>query len=161
MPGVKGAGGPVPKRADQRRRANEPDVPVVSAPAFKAEPPDADPDWHPVAKRWFESLARSGQAAFYEESDWLTAVVLAESMSREFEPQPMMVGKGEDAHFEMVKLPPKSASISAWIKGFTSLLATEGDRRRARIELEAPKVEETDGDVSWLDDARRRASSTA
>lgn len=156
MAGVKGTGGCVPKRSDQRRRTNEPDIPIVEGPAFKAQPPDADPEWHPIAIRWFESLARSGQSSFYEESDWLTAVVLAESISREFEDQPMVIGKGADAHLEMVKLAPKSASISAWIKGFTSLLATEGDRRRARIELQVPKAEEGDGDVSFLTDARRR-----
>lgn len=107
-----------------------------------------------MAKQWFESLARSGQSAFYEPADWATAVVVAESMSRELKPQPVVVAGGE---VRMVELPPKAASVAAWLKGMTALLATEGDRRRALMELQRPKPGGEDGvDVSWIDDARRR-----
>jgi hypothetical protein len=41
----------------------------------------------------------------------------------------------------------------------SALLATEGDRRRAAIELERTATEEANGDVSWLDDARLRLRS--
>ena len=109
MPGVRGAGGPVPKRSDQRRRRNVPTKAVTraAAGAALAVAPEADEGWHPVARRWFESLAASGQAVFYEASDWATAFVLAESMSREFHPQPVTTGRGDDAVMEMVSLPPK------------------------------------------------------
>ncbi|WP_443043724.1 phage terminase small subunit [Streptomyces sp. GS7] len=67
--------GPVPKRSDQRRRRNEPDGPaLVKAEAGKAPTvPRADGSWHPIAKQWFQSLKDSGQAQFYEQSDWLAA----------------------------------------------------------------------------------------
>lgn len=151
--------GPPPKRSDQRRRTNEPEVPVTVADgAPTVEIPAGDPEWHPVALAWFESLAKSGQAVFYEPSDWAVAVVLAESISRELQPQPIVVGKGADATVEMHALPPKAASIAAWLKGMTALMATEGDRRRLSLELQrpAPATGEEAGNVSWLDDARRR-----
>lgn len=158
MTGVKGAGGPVPKRSDQRRGRNElAKKPTKGEGARRVPIPRADKDWHAVAKRWYNALGRSGQREFYEPSDWAAAWVLAESISRELQPQPMQIGRGEDAHFEMVSLPPKAASVAAWLKGMTSLMATEGDRRRAALELERPgAAKEDEGDVSWLDDARRR-----
>lgn len=148
--------GPAPKRSDQRRRRNVPEAgePTRSPGAEVVEALEPDPDWHPVAVQWFRSLAVSGQSAFYESSDWASAFVLAESMSRELHPQPVI---DKDGGVTMVRMPPKAASVSAWLKGMTALLATEGDRRRAALELVRPTVdEEDDGDVSHLDDARRR-----
>lgn len=159
MVGVKGAGGPPPKRSDQRRRTNTPAAgePTKAAGAAKVPVPKVEASWHPVAKRWFTALARSGQSRFYEPSDWATAFVIAESMSRELKPQPFTIGRGDDAETVMVELPPKGASLAAWLKGMTSLLATEGDRRRAALELTRSKpVPEGGGSVAWIDDARRR-----
>src|SRR5689334_6997128 len=127
--------GPPPKRDAQRRRKNDPAAgPATKATAAaKVRVPAADRKWHPVARRWYQSLRESGQSQFYEPSDWATAFVLAESMSRELADQPMVVGTGEHAKIEMVSLPPKAASIAAWLKAASSLMATEGDRRRLRI----------------------------
>lgn len=149
--------GPPPKRSDQRRRTNKPAVPVDKAEgAGPFEPPAADEGWHPVAVQWFSSLAGSGQARFYEPSDWATAFVIAESMSREFKPQ--VVGVDLEGKPIFAKVPPKGASLAAWLKGMTALMVTEGDRRRLRLELERPKPagEEANGDVAWIDDARDR-----
>jgi hypothetical protein len=156
-----GSRGPVPKRSDQRRRKNKPAGPdVVEADgAAEVETPVASPEWHPVAVRWFESLALSGQSHFYEPSDWAAAYVLAESMSREMNPQPMTVGHGEHAFIEMVSLPPKGASLAAWLKGMSVLLVTEGDRRRVAMELTRPKSDEVPADVANFDEFRRRLES--
>jgi hypothetical protein len=62
---------------------------------------------------------------------------------------------GDDVR--MVELPPKAASVAAWLKGMTALLVTEGDRRRAQLELQRPEAQEAEGNVSWIEDARRRA----
>jgi len=156
-----GERGPTPKRSHQRRRRNKPegggDITTAEG-AAKVEVPEADPAWHPVAVRWFESLADSGQSAFYEPSDWALAFVLAESISRELQPQPVVIGKGDDARVEMFAMPPKGASLAAWLKGMTALMVSEGDRRRMRIELSrpaAPEGEEAEN-VSELDEWRQR-----
>lgn len=125
----------------------------VAAGAVTVERPDADPAWHPVAVAWFEALGRSGQVAFYEPSDWATAVVVAESMSRELNPQPVI---DKDGGVTMVAMPPKAAALGAWLKASTALMVTEGDRRRLRLELVRQGAEEEATDVSWIDDARRR-----
>jgi hypothetical protein len=109
-----------------------------------------------VAKRWYLSLEESGQARYYEPSDWAAAYLLAESMSRELKPQPIVDAAGK---VHRVAMPPKAASVAAWLKGMTSLLVTEGDRRRAALELSRPKPDGGEGggaDVTHLDDVRAR-----
>ena len=155
-----GERGPVPKRSDKRlghtAKASRERTTKVST-TVVTPPMRSNSKWHPVAKRWFDSLAKSGQSKFYTSSDWGTAYVIAESMSREFKPQPVVIGQGEDAETVMVELPPKGASLAAWLKGMTSLLVTEGDRRRVSLELQQPKpAAEGVGNVAWIDDARRR-----
>jgi hypothetical protein len=144
----------VPKRDDQRRRHNEP----VGGPAEKGEhvpcdPPKANPKWHPVAKRWYQSLALSGQSWWYQASDWATAEVLAEEMSRCLRPQYVAYNEktGEPVFVER----PMGLSLSAFLKGASTLMATEGDRRRLRIELERKPPAAAEGTVSWIEQARR------
>lgn len=157
MSGVKGSGGPPPKRSDQRRRVNKPAAgePKKARGAARVPVPRPDKLWHPAAKRWYASLRGSGQAAFYEPSDWAGAWVLAESMSRELNPQPHLTLSGDVV---MLSHPPKAASVAAWLKGMTALLANEGDRRRAALELQRPAPDDGQdgGDVAWIDDARKR-----
>lgn len=159
-----GQRGPVPKRSSQRRRQNKESEPEkVEAPAVEVERPAADEDWHPVARAWFESLAVSGQSVFYEPSDWATAVLVAESISRELKPQ--VVGMMTDENGAQLEpafavVPMKGAALSAYLKAMTSLLVTEGDRRRAGVELERASaggsVAGDDAGVTELDEYRRR-----
>lgn len=151
--------GPPPKRAAQRRRQNKPAVPMETAPgAVNVEVPKPNAQWHPAAKRWFVSLGQSGQAIFYEPSDWAAAYVVAESMSRELKPQ--VVGHTEDGKPIMAAMPPKGASLTAWLRAMTVLMATEGDRRRLRLELQRGSSEEAEPDVSELAEYRRRLKSS-
>lgn len=138
-----GATGPIPKRSEARRRRNKPDVEVTKVDVAtlanaEIEIPLADEDWNPITRHWYESLAKSGQAVMLEPSDWATAYVLAEALNRELEPQPVVIpgAVGEPGTVEMHKLPIKGAALSSLLKGFASLLVTEGDRRRLSIELE-------------------------
>lgn len=166
--------GPPPKRSGQRRRRNKSEVPVDKAQGAAEVPVlKANPRWHPIAKRWFDALAVSGQAVYYEPSDWATAELIAESMSRDLKPQ--VVGMSETVRTDpesglsctvaepvMAAIPLKGASLAGYLKAFTALLATEGDRRRARLELERAKGGGGDGDVagvSWLDEARQARES--
>jgi hypothetical protein len=137
--------GPVPKRTSERRRTNEPEIPVVTAlGAAKVPIPRADGSWHPVALAWYKSLAKSGQASYYEPSDWATAFLIAESMSRDLSPQ--VVGFTDSGKILKESIPLKGASLSAYLKAMGSLMVTEGDRRRAMLELERPKPSDPDAD---------------
>lgn len=157
-----GTRGPAPKREAQRRRTNKPEVPVDVAEAGDAGRPPANEKWHPIALGWYESLAVSGQAVFYESADWHTAYAMSEAMSREFKPQ--FVGMGEDEEGKpkpiIMEIAPRAAFLNAWLKACAVLLATEGDRRRLRLELTRKGAEEAvPDDVSQLDEYRRRIQS--
>lgn len=159
-----GTRGPPPKRESQRRRRNKPDRPITKGQgAAVVEPPKGNSRWHPVAKRWFASLASSGQSAYFEPSDWATAELVAESISRDLRPQP--IGVNDAGEPVMAELPIKGASLAAYLKAMTNLLTTEGDRRRAGLELDiAHRLKggtggEGAGNVSWLAEARRGRES--
>lgn len=131
-----GERGPVPKRSDQRRRRNKPDGDVTVG--FGRRPygetpvmPAPDEGWHELAVGWFRSLGESGQSEFYEASDWATARIWAEVLSRQ-----LTAGR------------ISAQMIAAWAAGATELLTTEGARRRARIELERSGVSDPDEEAS-------------
>lgn len=155
--------GPVPKRENERRRRNKKPPPKkgkTSTPNTGAKPPTADKDWHPLARNWYDSLKKSGQSEFYEPSDWMMAFMVAESISRDLNDQVVAVPEktGEPVY---AKVPMKGASLSAYLKAMSVLLVSEGDRRRAGIELERagtkkPGDEEQPPGVVALSDYRSR-----
>jgi hypothetical protein len=101
------------------------------------------PSWHPIAHDLYMSLTRSGQALFYEPSDWHTAYALCESLSREFKPKPIVVQIGEgETEIQWVMQPVNGAVMNMVLKGLSALMATEGDRRRLRIELDRKKAQD-------------------
>lgn len=135
--------GPVPKKDAERRRRNSDDVELIKINldevlAGEVEIPRPDSKWHPIARQFYESLANSGQAIWLEPSDWSVAYILAESLSRDLNPQPIGINE-ETGKPVMATVPLKGSSLSAYLKAFSALLVTEGDRRRLRIELERQK----------------------
>lgn len=117
--------GPPPKRSGQRRRRNKPAAGEPStAPTRAAEIPVAG-SWAHGVTQWYESLRESGQSAFYTATDWSSAWLMAEAMNAELSAEGTL----------------KAATLNAWLKLNSSLLATEGDRRRAALELQRTEPE--------------------
>lgn len=133
----------MPNRSDQRRRRNK--VDIDKAPATVADGavrgPDAPEGLCGLALLWYESLRTSGQSVFYADSDWAAALVVA-----------CAIGKFEER--------PTAHMLTAILSGFGSLAATEGDRRRLRIELEdAPQADaDEEAAVAEIDEWRARLS---
>ena len=163
-----GSRGPVPKRSEDRIRQNKdyPEVTRSEAGTGAPSPYEAGDGWHPIARSWYESLERSGQTRFYEESDWATAYFLAEAMSRELNPQfigmsttsePVLDDDGNYLYTRTQtfpiqgRIPIKGASLSAIRATMAALLVTEGDRRRASIELQKGGAEPDVGGAAVLD----------
>lgn len=131
-----GTRGPVPKRDDMRRRENKAEVETVSAPSAHPDgstAPPPDNTWHPIARRWYDALADSGQSFFFEPSDWAQAAYVAEAMSRNLNQGNRLSGQ----------------LFASVIAAASDLLTTEGSRRRLRIELSKAEAAEVD---SGLDD---------
>lgn len=136
--------GPVPKRSDQRRRRNKPEVEAEKVTASgQVRRPAASKGWHPIAKGWYESLSKSAQSRFYEASDWHSARLVADIMSR--------VSQGGTV---------SSAEVAAMSKLMSELLVTEGSRRRVRLEIErAAESGKAPAGVTAIDEYRRRLGS--
>lgn len=113
--------GPIPKRSEDRIRRNVPEVPVekleIDAPAAP-QPPLNIPDAHFLAIDWYNSLAESAESHYYEPSDWQAARLCAFMMSGMLKSQR-----------------PSPEMYKAIQSAFTSLMVTEGDRRRLRLEI--------------------------
>lgn len=145
---MSGTRGPIPKRSDQRRRRNSPDTPttVVAPPAAPVTQPPLEFVAHPIAAAWYASLAESGQAIFYEPSDWAAAVLVAFDMTR---------------HLNARRV--SSQMLAALWSAMGDLLTTEGARRRVRMEIDRNAGAEDDAQaakVSVLNDYRRSVGAT-
>ena len=117
-----GERGPVPKRSEQRIRRNKdyPEITKAEAGGHFPAPFEPDEAWHPIALEFWGSLQHSGQARFYEQSDWVAAYILCEHLSRELKPQFIGFAKSFDASTGnsietplTMKVPLKGANLSA------------------------------------------------
>lgn len=101
--------------------------------------PNAPRDWHPIARRVWESLKTSGQSEFFQDSDWAYAYSLCEELS--LYKKPRITSDGIEYH----KRSPEM--FKALLTGMERLLMTEGDRRKVRVELHEPEPEKDDAVV--------------
>ena len=139
--------GPVPLReaelARPRSRNGGEQTPVTRGVAREAKIPNADRDWHPIARRLWDSLKTSGQQDFYQSSDWALAYSLCEDLS----------------YYK--KSGKRSGQMLQTIySAFERLLVAEGDRRRVRIELHEPEPPRDDATVLAIADYKAELGLT-
>lgn len=135
-----GHSGPPPKPNARRRNARPVETVTLDLDKLQGdevEVPAPNEDWHPIAMATWESLTKSVTAHIYEPSDWMFAHILCEQISRAMKPKKIQVGVDGNGEPIMVEaeVPMSGAELQAVIKGFNSLIATEGDRRRLQIEV--------------------------
>lgn len=123
--------GPVPKRSTQRRRRNKVDIDTVRLDDVVEVPPLMLEDCPQIVTDFYDSLRRSGQARYYEPSDWQRARLMCWHLA-----------------YMLRANKPSSVMYTALQKDMEALLVSEGDRRRVRME-----VERKPADTS-LEDAR-------
>ena len=122
--------GPPPKRTEERSRRGEP----ASGPARFGELrpvkiPNADPKWHKRAKEWYSALRNSGQADYFQQSDWATA---------------QMVGD----YITLWYARPRAMDMVNIMGLMSQLGTTEGARRGVlRLELNKPEDEAVDAQI--------------
>lgn len=134
--------GPIPKRSSQRRRQNKVHTDRVEV-AEQVVVPDLDvDDPHPIARDLYESLRLSGQAQWYEPSDWQRARVFIHLLSNQ-----LKAGK------------PSSMMYTALQRDMDALLISEGERRRVRMEIERSPVDTSVEDAKVAQMARYRQAA--
>lgn len=144
--------GPIPNRSEDLSRvrdANRSERPTLKSGVLReVHIPDADPDWHPLATRLWEGMVSSGQADFFQNSDWALAYSLMEDLTRYKEPH---------ANKDTGELYFKRSGqmLQVIMSTLSTLMVTEGDRRRLRIELSQPEIQEEPASVTAIADYRK------
>jgi hypothetical protein len=136
-----GVPGPVPNRSDQRVRRNEPEIPIekVTEIGVVKIPELRIADAHPFVTAFYDSLKKSAQRKYYEPSDWEYARLTLHFVNKLIwaeKPSPTLL-----------------ASVNQML---SSLLVTEGDRRRVRIEVERQKAPVGNENVVQVSDLFRQ-----
>ncbi|MEU7400073.1 hypothetical protein [Streptomyces sp. NPDC044948] len=137
-----GARGPVPNREEDlarpRSRKGGDEQSVTQGEMRPVKIPNADRDWHPIARRLWDALKTSGQADFYQNSDWAFAYSLCEDLS-----------------FYKKSGKRSGQMLQTIYSAFERLLVAEGDRRRVRIELTEPVPEQDSAAVVAIADYKK------
>ena len=102
---------------------------------------EADANWHPIAKMVFESVKTSGQADFYQDSDWAVLFSICEDISYYKTPQVATYQNKKTGEITEYEKPRSGQMLQSVMSNLTSLLLTEGERRRVRLELQEPEKE--------------------
>lgn len=137
--------GPVPKRSEERIRRNKPEIEITKIEAHgRVEQPELGfPDAHPMIQDFWDSLAESGQAQYYEPSDWQFARFTL--------------------HFadQLLKQSRPSAQLLQGVNSaLGDLLVSEGARRRVRMEVERQKTKAEVVDLEQMFKERMQSSKT-
>lgn len=142
-----GASGPLPKRSAERTRRNttgEDGIEVKRGVALPYTWTAPSEDWPVFITEYYNSFQESGMQAYFQQTDvaqlWMACQLLAEEWEK----------------------PRRSAMVMAEaFKLLQGLGATEGERRRIKVELETPKVQEVDAKVVAMESARERLQNSA
>lgn len=131
-----GVKGPIPKRSTEGHRITqarkfEHGVEPVNVIADKVEPPEPDPGWHPIAAKLWESVKKSTFTRYYEPSDWIVLYSACDDLSNY---------KKQER-----RSPTMLAAVNTML---TSLLLTEGDRRRVQIEIN--RIDESEAESAGV-----------
>lgn len=122
--------GPPPKRDEERVRRNKPDRPTATVTAIGVvQIPEMGDlshlgETHPLIEEMYQSIKDSAITQFYEPTDWQFARITLYALNEE-----LIAAKHNGKPIGAMKL-------AAIIQMLSALMLTEGDRRRARIEIE-------------------------
>lgn len=164
-----GERGPAPRRQAERRRRNktEPVTTLTQAELnelpftidYEPEPPASPDRWHPLVMQFWTSMQSDPARKWMTSGDWAAVALVCETMSRELKPQVVGVNP-ETGEPVIATVPPKAATVAAFLKTLEHIGVTESARLRLRKEvtLFPDPVEEEDGDnVVPISTKRREA----
>lgn len=134
--------GPVPKHSSERVRRNTPDTPIetiqaigsVKAPPLNLRKP------RKLVVDMYKAMQESAQAKYFEPTDWEYARITLALLD------------------DQLKAPRQNSQILTVImSNLSDLLVSEGQRRRARIEIERSEGGSADNVVDVAEMFRQRA----
>ncbi len=145
-----GVRGPIGKRDEERVRRNIPEDPTktIQMPGIVEIPELGDMSYdgetHPLITDMYESIKKSAAVKYYEATDWQFARLALYTLNQE-----LIASRQYGKPVGAMKLTAINQMLSA-------LLLTEGDRRRARLEIERAPSESSGGKVLDVTDMLRQ-----
>lgn len=136
-----GTRGPVPKRDEDRIRRNKPESPSETVTVHGAVriPELGDiaymGETHPLVLDMYESIKQSAAVRFYEPTDWQFARLTLYTLNQEL------------INAQHLGKPIGAMKLTAINQMLSSLLLTEGERRRVRLEIERQSDSSPSGEV--------------
>ncbi|AIS73769.1 hypothetical protein PBI_POWER_6 [Mycobacterium phage Power] len=150
-----GTRGPIGKRDEERVRRNAPESPTetvqVIGPVQIPELGDVsyDGETHPLIIEMYESIKNSAAVKYYEPTDWTYAKLTLYTLNQE-----LIASR----HYGK---PMGAMKLTAINQMLSSLLLTEGDRRRVRLEIERNPGDPTAGKVVDMTDMLKQRLAQA
>lgn len=141
-----GTRGPIGKRDDERIRRNKPEDPTATISMIgTVEIPELGDmsylgETHPLIEDLYESIKNSAAVKFYEPTDWQFARLTLYTLNQE------LISAQHNGK------PVGAMKLTAINQMMSSLLLTEGERRRARVEIERAPGDATEGKVLQVAD---------
>lgn len=145
-----GVRGPIGKRDEERVRRNVPENPTETIQMIGVvKIPDLGDvshlgETHPLIEEMYESIRQSAAVKYYEPTDWQFARLTLYTLNQE-----LIAAQHNGKPVGAMKLTAINQMLSA-------LLLTEGDRRRARLEIERAPVDNAGGKVLDVTDMLRQ-----
>ncbi|QTF81430.1 terminase small subunit [Mycobacterium phage TarsusIV] len=145
-----GTRGPIGKRDEERVRRNAPDQATETVSMIgTVKIPDLgdmsyDGETHPLISDMYDAIKASAAVKYYEPTDWQFARLTLYTLNQELIAARQM-GK-----------PIGAMKLTAINQMLSSLLLTEGDRRRVRLEIERNPGDPTSGKVVDMTDMLRQ-----
>lgn len=143
-----GARGPIPDREDnlsrpRERKGND----EQSAKRGLLQPIQIDwqpdPEWDDFVLSVWNSASASGMSDFYQDTDYAELRFICQELHRYSQPR-INTKTGEMYYKQSPEM------VKALLTGLSNLGFTEGDRRRIRVELDAPEPEQRSASVTAL-----------
>lgn len=165
----------IPRRESElqrpRSRKSKDALPVTHGVMRPVKIPAASRKWHKIARDLYNSLKTSGQSDYYQNSDWAMAWSLCDDLSRyKYEEDrtarineirdewfALTPDEREERGWSQVTPPPhggkggSAMKLNAILDALGSLMVTEGDRRRLRLELQQPEPEQEPASVTAIE----------
>lgn len=148
-----GTRGPIGKRDEERIRRNIPEDPTktIQMPGLVSIPDLGDVshlgETHPLVTDMYESIKASAAVKYYEATDWQFARLALYTLNQE------LVAANHNGR------PVGAMKLTAINQMLSALLLTEGDRRRARVEIERAPAESSGKVLDVTDVLRQRLAS--
>ena len=148
-----GTRGPIGKRDEERIRRNIPTDPtVVIQMSGVVQIPDLGDishlgETHPIVVELYDSMKESASVKFFEKTDWQFARLTLYTLNQE------LIAAAHNGK------PVGAMKLTAINQMLSALLLTEGDRRRARLEIERAPAEASGKVFDVTDMLRQRLAA--